>query len=63
MKGLSLLPVNAEIVSELAGVKDPDTTLVTSTELPPWLKYDFTAIEVKNSCLLEPEVNVVPKIF
>ena len=37
-------PTTAELVAE---VNDPDVTLVTNKELPPFWKYWFAAIEVK----------------
>ena len=57
-------PASAATTEELdAPVKVPFTTLVTKAELPPCSKYDFTATEVKNSYLPEPDSKVVPKIL
>ena len=62
VKGAS--PASAAAIDELvAPVKEPDTTLVINAELPPCSKYDFTATEVKNSYLLEPDSKVVPNIL
>ena len=35
------------IVVEIAGEKEPDVTLVTNNEFPPFWKYWFAAIEVR----------------